>query len=405
MGILSFLFGSPAPTSAAPRKQLRASYNTCPDIPSDYTVIDLETSGLDPCSCEILEIGAVKVRNNIETSRYHTYIRPVGIISREASAVNGLTWKKLRNQPFLEDVQQAFFEFVGSDILVGHNIGFDIKFIQTRCQVTLQNQCFDTLKWSRLAFPNLRNHKLDTLRTVFLFGGSAHSALGDCVTTHQLLQCIAQSDVKAKILLNKIIDSSQPQTSITNSDYNDTGYEHWAAGEAARRAGDFDNALTLFKLAESEGYNCPAIYTSYVMIYRKKKDYKQEIAVAEKALQNLTGAGRQWFKERRDKAQYLLNREEDLLRKAQAREEKAERRRQEQERKESMPKHSTRKPVIQVTDNLEVIREFESIAAAAKECGVSSKSIRDAISGRQKHAGGYCWKYATAANDAAEQSS
>ena len=141
------------------------------------------------------------------------------------------------------------------------------------------------------------------------------------------------------------------------------------------------------------------------MIYRKKKDYKQEIAVAEKALQNLTGAGRQWFKERRDKAQYLLNREEDLLRKAQAREEKAERRRQEQERKESMPKHSTRKPVIQVTDNLEVIREFESIAAAAKECGVSSKSIRDAISGRQKHAGGYCWKYATAANDAAEQSS
>ena len=398
MGILSFLFGSPAPTGDAPRKQLHASYNTCTDIPVDYTVIDLETSGLDACSCEILEIGAVKVRNNIEISRYHTYVRPVGAISKEASEVNGLTWKTLRDQPFLEDVQQAFFDFIGDDILVGHNIGFDIKFIQTRCEVILENQCFDTLKWSRLAFPTLRNYKLDTLRTFFSLSGAAHSALGDCITTHQLLQCIANSDVKDKILLNKIVSSTPEQRSSLKVSYNDSGYEHWFAGEEARRAGDFDMALTLFQLAESEGYNCPAIYTSYVMIYRKRKDYAQEIAVAERALQHLTGMDRRWFQERKERAQYLLtaqrNREEELLRKTQAREEKAERRRQEQERKASMPKHSTKKPVIQVTDNQEIVREFESISAAAKECGVSSKSIRDAISGRQKHAGGYRWMYA-----------
>jgi DNA polymerase III subunit epsilon len=46
-----------------------------------------------------------------------------------------------------------------------------------------------------------------------------------------------------------------------------------------------------------------------------------------------------------------------------------------------------------MTDDGVVIKEFKTIASAVKEVGVSSKSIRDAANGVQKHAGGYCWKY------------
>lgn len=389
MGFLSFLFAGPAPTGEAPRKPLRRFYKTYSDIPTNYTVIDVETSGLDACTCEILELAALKVRDNQETARYQTYIRPTGAISKQASAVNGLTWRKLCDKPLFEDIQQSFFDFIGDDVLVGHNIGFDIKFIQTRSGIVLPNKCFDTLEWSRLAFPSLSNYKLETLRSTFSLGGIAHSAMGDCIATHQLLHRIAQSDAREKYHADECI--------VNRPVVVDKGYEQWAAGEEARRAGDFDRALTLYQSAEAEGYNCPALYTSYAVLYRKLKDYEKEIAVTEKAMQKLEPSEIIWFVERKSRARHLLavqqSREAELQRKAQERLEKAERRRQEAERKAAEPKPSNKKPVVQLTDNQEIVREFESISAAAKECGISAKGIRDAISGRQKHAGGYCWRY------------
>lgn len=44
-------------------------------------------------------------------------------------------------------------------------------------------------------------------------------------------------------------------------------------------------------------------------------------------------------------------------------------------------------------ENGNVIKEFETVAAAAQEVGVNAKGIRDAANGIQKRAGGYCWKY------------
>lgn len=62
----------------------------------------------------------------------------------------------------------------------------------------------------------------------------------------------------------------------------------------------------------------------------------------------------------------------------------------------STPTHtvsSNARPILQMTDVGKVIKEYPSVAAAIKETGINSKSIRDAANGVQKHAGGYCWKY------------
>ena len=53
----------------------------------------------------------------------------------------------------------------------------------------------------------------------------------------------------------------------------------------------------------------------------------------------------------------------------------------------------TGRGIIQLDDEGTVINEFDTIAAAVRETGVNSKSIRDAAKGVQKHAGGFCWKY------------
>ena len=49
--------------------------------------------------------------------------------------------------------------------------------------------------------------------------------------------------------------------------------------------------------------------------------------------------------------------------------------------------------IIQMNDESTIVNEFDTIAAAVRETGVNSKSIRDAANGVQKHAGGFCWKY------------
>lgn len=204
MGFLSFLFPPnvpPEPSSEAPRLALRsvAPWTSLP--PHDYTVIDTETTGLNACTCEILEIAAIRCRNHREVDRFRTYIRPEGRIPQAASDVNHITWNKVYQAPFLHDVIDNFFAFIGDDVLVGYNLGFDLKFIQTRTQIDVKNDSFDVLPFVKRVFPGLLSYKLDYLRQRYSLGGRAHSAIGDCTATSALLRkCLsmpAGKDIEA----------------------------------------------------------------------------------------------------------------------------------------------------------------------------------------------------------------
>lgn len=188
MGFFSFLFAPPAPSVPAPHMSLRRFYPVASVPPVDYTVIDLETSGLDACTSEILEIGAIQYRNHEEVSRYHTFIRPEGYIPAAASNVNNITWRKVFNAPKLEDVAPAFWEFIGADVLLGYNVGFDIKFIQTRSGTDIPNNGYDVLSFVRDVLPGLGGYKLTDVRSHFSIYGPAHSAIGDCEATAQVYQ-------------------------------------------------------------------------------------------------------------------------------------------------------------------------------------------------------------------------
>lgn len=54
---------------------------------------------------------------------------------------------------------------------------------------------------------------------------------------------------------------------------------------------------------------------------------------------------------------------------------------------------TTGRAILQLTDDMTLIKRYDTIAQAVRETGVNSKSIRDAAKGVQKHAGGYVWKY------------
>ena len=142
------------------------------------------------------------------------------------------------------------------------------------------------------------------------------------------------------------------------------------------------------------------------MIYRKQKDYEKEISSVDKALSIYTGYDRTWFEDRKIRAENLLlasqRREEDLLKKEKARQDKAEMRRQKAEAKATKQKAVDGRPIAQLSDNGEILKEFASVSAASREVGVSEKSIRSAASGTQHHAGGFCWRYIDLSQQPAE---
>lgn len=191
------------PTGPAPYRPLNSRYWETVDIPEgDFTVIDVETTGLDPRCDDILEIGAIRYRGWVENARYQSYICPLGNLNPEAQRRNHITWEDVSSAPLLSEEFPNFFEFIGDDLLLGYNVGYDIKFIQTRTGISVNNITFDVLAFARNSIVS-HNYKLDTLRDRYALSGPRHTALGDCDSTaqvffHILKEPSAQTEIKIR---------------------------------------------------------------------------------------------------------------------------------------------------------------------------------------------------------------
>ena len=88
-------------------------------------------------------------------------------------------------------VLKNFKDFLGDDIIVGHNVNFDINFIYDSMKKNLgrnlTNDYVDTLRIARKVLPHLKHHKLDDLIKYFnLVERNEHRALNDCILTNQV---------------------------------------------------------------------------------------------------------------------------------------------------------------------------------------------------------------------------
>lgn len=173
----------------------------------------------------------------------------------------------------------------------------------------------------------------------------------------------------------------------------DAGFPIWERGEEARKEGRLDEAICLFDQARYNGYEAPALYESYAKAYRQLKDYDNEIVILEEAIERMANPGGGELEARRNKAIKLLYTQQEIERKTQEKAQAAAQKKTECELKAPAPKQAQGRAIIQMADDGTVIEEFDTVSAAAEKIGVSTKSIRDAAKGVQKHAGGYCWQY------------
>lgn len=120
----------------------------------DYVVFDIETTNLSVRNGELLEIGAVRVRNGQILDSYHSLIRPADDIPKEITELTGITNEDVENARDEAVVLQEFLDFIGKDsILVAHNAEFDYNFIRKRAKDILLEEInyiyFDTLSFLR----------------------------------------------------------------------------------------------------------------------------------------------------------------------------------------------------------------------------------------------------------------
>ena len=133
-------------------------------LEDEYTVFDIETTGLSPTKDKITEIGAIKIKNGKIIDYFSCFVNPEMPIPANIQELTGITGEMVKDAATIEHVLPDFLKFIGDSVLVAHNANFDVSFIRTAAEnmsLSVQNTVLDTLELSRLLFPSLSRHKLD----------------------------------------------------------------------------------------------------------------------------------------------------------------------------------------------------------------------------------------------------
>jgi len=169
--------------------------------PETYVVFDLETTGLDPISDEIIEVGAIKVDSEGQISTFSALALTDAPLLQSVIALTSIDDDliKAHGQP-LGDILPKFLAFVGDLPLLAHNMSFDKRFLDNACAkhgfALISNRCIDTLSLSRRIIKGLASYKMEHLASHLELPAAheaepelqPHRSLGDCYMAHHLYQ-------------------------------------------------------------------------------------------------------------------------------------------------------------------------------------------------------------------------
>lgn len=158
-----------------------------------FCILDLETTGGSAANCEITEIGAVKYHQGDLIGSFQTLVDPGLVIPPSITLLTGITESMVVDAPDIETALPSFLEFIGASVIVGHNVRFDLSFLNAAAMRLgygrLDNQWVDTAALARrMVRPEVRNLKLQTLAAHFRSPVTPnHRALEDAKATAHVL--------------------------------------------------------------------------------------------------------------------------------------------------------------------------------------------------------------------------
>jgi DNA polymerase III epsilon subunit family exonuclease len=178
-----------------------------------FVVVDVETTGGSPASASLTEVAAARYRGGEQLGTYQTLVRPDQRIPPFITELTGISDAMVADAPRVGEMLPSFLEFVGGSVLVGHNLRFDLSFLDHVLVSTgrgrLDNRTVDTLALSRrLVRDQVANCQLGTLAATFgLPHQPSHRALTDVLATGDLLHSLVERAGSFGILdLEELLD-------------------------------------------------------------------------------------------------------------------------------------------------------------------------------------------------------
>jgi len=150
----------------------------------NFVAFDLETTGTQPETDAVVEIGAVKFLDGLPQAPFSSLVNPGRLIPADAIAVHGISNDEVKDKPALRDLMGPFASYCGDLPLVAHNARFDFKFLEAAVKRDKTKAptgiLLDTWALAKVLYPGLINYRLETLTKHFDFPNTVfHRAYED----------------------------------------------------------------------------------------------------------------------------------------------------------------------------------------------------------------------------------
>lgn len=159
-----------------------------------YASVDLELTGFDPLTDEIVEIGVVLFE--VEAGKFkivrewQSLIKPGGSLHTRIQGLTGITESDLESAPAKEAVFKQVCELLNGVVLVGHGVSLDRRFLEA-FGVPIHTAVVDTLELAQVFLPTYHSYNLENLsHALSVDHGAAHRALSDAQATVGVLRAL-----------------------------------------------------------------------------------------------------------------------------------------------------------------------------------------------------------------------
>lgn len=262
------------------------------EYPSDYVVIDFETNGLEPQKCDIIQMAAIRYRNDVKVDTFASFVYTT-FVPPKVTELTSITLEDCKLAPKLKELLPRLLDFIGDDVIVAHNAFFDLSFLmESMKRLNIQGRTFiyvDTLRLARQKIKGVKWYKLPILKKYFKLEYDSHLAEDDCYVCHEVYKyCrglpitnknISPTNVVEEIDLTILCNNKMKSNLVGTFD------KELITAKKLEENGKIDEAINIYEECVHLKCDNNIPYDRLIIIYRKKRQKENEIRILKVAIQ------------------------------------------------------------------------------------------------------------------------
>jgi len=184
-----------------------------------YTIVDVETTGMNGWRDRIIEIGMLRIEHNKVVDEFKSLVNPETYISPFIESFTGINSNDLQDAPVFSAIKDKVYDLLSDAVFVAHNARFDYSFLKNelkRTGISYNSKTLCTVKLSRNLFPQFRTHSLSAIIERYNFDcKNRHRAYDDAFVIWQFIQNLSKDLPATKIqeVIKKLLKSAYSSNS------------------------------------------------------------------------------------------------------------------------------------------------------------------------------------------------